>query len=83
MRIYCPHCQTKALITSSNRMSETVQDIYSQCMNTKDCGASFVFSLAFKHDINPPAKTVLEIARNLVNNLDKDQKQSFQQDVFS
>ncbi|MGZ3823154.1 MAG: ogr/Delta-like zinc finger family protein, partial [Mucilaginibacter sp.] len=27
MRVVCPHCSKKAIITSSNAMSETVKDL--------------------------------------------------------
>ncbi|MGZ5011537.1 MAG: ogr/Delta-like zinc finger family protein [Methylobacter sp.] len=82
MRVVCPHCSKKAIITSSNAMSETVKDLYCQCTNTKDCGASFVFVLAYKHDLNPPVKTTLQIAASLINNLKPDQRKQLQADLF-
>jgi hypothetical protein len=82
MRVVCPHCSKKAIITSSNAMSETVKDLYCQCTNTKDCGASFVFVLSYKHDLNPPVKTTLQIAASLINNLKPDQRKQLQVDLF-
>lgn len=82
MRVICPHCHDKALITSSNRMSTTVTDLYCQCTNTQECGASFVYSLAYKHDLNPPRKSTLQMAAALINNLQPAEKQALQKDLF-
>lgn len=84
MRIICPHCHNKALITSSNDLSIKVKDLYCQCTNTQKCGASFVTTVAFKHDINPPRKTTLEIAAALLNTLDHSERQQLiQGDLFT
>ena len=82
MRASCPHCQTKAIITSSNKMSDTVKDLYCQCENTRHCGASFVFTLAYKHDLNPPVNSTLDIACHLINRLSKEEKANLQTNVF-
>ncbi|MGJ0515176.1 MAG: ogr/Delta-like zinc finger family protein [Methylomicrobium sp.] len=83
MRVTCPHCQQKAIITSSNQLSSAVKDLYCQCMNTKDCGASFVFVLAYKHDLNPPQKSARQIAASLIMNLSSAERQQLQADVFN
>jgi cell division protein ZapA (FtsZ GTPase activity inhibitor) len=82
MRVVCPHCLNKALITSTNQLSDTVKDLYCQCTNTRECGASFVFTLAYKHDLNPPQKTTLQIAANLIAHLNTADKQRLQRDLF-
>lgn len=82
MRVNCPHCNQKALITSSNRLSATVTDLYCQCQNTQHCGASFVFSLAFKHNLNPPHRTTREIAASLLATLPRDELMEIQRDLF-
>ena len=71
MQIFCPHCQQKARITSRNNMNDekTVADLYCQCLNTQACGATFVYTLGFKHYLNPPAATTLQMAANLLNTL--------------
>ena len=33
MRVLCPHCKTKALITSTNELSDTCKDLYCICTN--------------------------------------------------
>ena len=84
MRILCPHCHTKALITSSNDLSIKVKDLYCQCTNTTLCGASFVATLAFKHDLNPPQQTTLQIAAALINKLEYSERlQLIQGDLFT
>ena len=83
MRIVCPHCSEKAVIASSNKLSPTVTDIYGVCTNVPACGASFVFSLAYKHDLNLPATSTKQIAMNLIRNLPVDERKAFMQnDLF-
>lgn len=81
MRVMCPHCGSKALITSSNALSNIVKDLYCQCENTVECGASFVTTLAFKHTLNPPVQTTSEIAASLINRLSKEEKEALQRGV--
>jgi hypothetical protein len=84
MRINCPNCGSKARITSSNEITPRIKDLYAQCMDTKDCGASFVFSLAFKNYLNPPVKNTQQLAASLIRSLPKDQQRELLQgDVFS
>ncbi|ANE54777.1 ogr/Delta-like zinc finger family protein [Methylomonas sp. DH-1] len=73
MTVYCPHCQSKARITSRNNLNDekTVADLYCQCLNSKECGATFVTTLGFKHYINPPATSTVQLAANLLNTLSK------------
>ncbi|ATG89477.1 ogr/Delta-like zinc finger family protein [Methylomonas koyamae] len=73
MTVYCPNCQSKARITSRNNLNDekTVADLYCQCLNTKACGATFVTTLGFKHYINPPATSTVQLAANLLNTLTK------------
>ena len=80
MRVDCPHCRTKAVITSSNQLSDTVRDLYCQCKNTRECGASFVFTLAYKCDLNPPVKSTRQLAANLLAILPKDERNALFQE---
>ncbi len=82
MRITCPHCHEKALITSTNLLSDTVKDLYCTCTNSRSCGASFVCRLAFTHDLNPPQKTTLQIAAALISYLTPVDKRQLQRDLF-
>jgi hypothetical protein len=71
MTVYCQNCQSKARITSRNNLNDdkTIADLYCQCLNTKDCGATFVYTLGFKHYLNPPATSTAQLAANLINRL--------------
>jgi hypothetical protein len=73
MTVYCPNCQSKARITSRNNLNDarTVADLYCHCLNTKDCGATFVSTLGFKHYLNPPAQSTAQLAANVLNTLTK------------
>lgn len=84
MRVDCPHCQHKAIITSSNALSVAVKDLYCQCTNTIECGASFVFTLGYKHDLNPPRKTTQQIAAALLRSLPINERHALMQsDLFN
>mgnify|MGYP000561624670 CR=1 FL=1 len=83
MRVICPHCDSKALITSSNLLCETVKDLYCQCVNTKACGASFVYKLSYSHDLNPPRTSTQQIAIALIKSLPLEERQAIQRDMFS
>lgn len=76
MFIQCPNCQQKARITSRNNLNDekTVADLYCQCLNAKACGATFVTTLGFKHYLNPPAQSTLQLAANLLRQLPKHER---------
>jgi len=73
MTVYCPNCQKKARITSRNNLNDakTVADLYCQCLNTKECGATFVYTIGFKHYLNPPVTSTAQLAANLLSKLSK------------
>ncbi len=85
MKVICPFCYKKALITSSNSLNEndTIKDLYCSCSNVKQCGATFVYTLSFTRTLNPSAQTTLEIALNLVGRLSKDEKDALQRNISS
>ncbi|MCF6442338.1 ogr/Delta-like zinc finger family protein [Pseudoalteromonas luteoviolacea] len=71
MRVTCPHCGSKATITSRENIADNVHDLYVSCTNVKDCGATFVSTLAFKHYLNPPRGDVARLAAGVLKNLPK------------
>ncbi|MDK2597915.1 ogr/Delta-like zinc finger family protein [Pseudoalteromonas obscura] len=71
MRVYCPHCESKAVITSRQKLSTSVFDIYCSCTNVKECGATFVYVVAYKHDLNPPRGDVARLAAGVLKNIPK------------
>jgi len=84
MEVVCPFCFHKALITSRNILNDdkTISDLYCSCTNTKGCAATFVYTLAYKHVLNPPVRTTAEMALNLINTLTKEEKATLQGDVL-
>ncbi len=82
MLVKCPNCQAKARITSSHEMSLTIRDLYCQCSDVKNCGATFVASLAFKNYLNPPVNNTQQMAANLINYLPKEQRKELLQGDF-
>ncbi|MEZ7207168.1 ogr/Delta-like zinc finger family protein [Pseudoalteromonas sp. DY56-GL79] len=71
MRVNCPNCMNKAIITSRENQSSGVADLYCSCTNSKECGATFVTTIAFRHYLNPPRKDTASIAASLIKNLPK------------
>jgi len=82
MRVDCPCCYKKAIVTSSNSLCSTVKDLYCQCTNTAECGASFVVVQSFKHLLNPPLKTTQQIAASLIKSLPLHERKALQNELF-
>ncbi len=70
MRLTCPFCHAKALIQSRNNMTDDhrVVELYCRCTR-QECAATFVYSLAYRHVLNPPVHSIQDLARNLIENL--------------
>ncbi len=71
VRVRCPHCKGKAIITNSKDMAKDIKDafykeLYVQCIDKDGCGARAVFGLDFKHYTNPPVKDVISMARKIL-----------------
>jgi hypothetical protein len=83
MTVYCPNCQSKARITSRNNLNDdkTIADLYCHCLNTTDCGATFVYTLSFKHYLNPPATSTAQLAANLINRLTRAERAALLNEV--
>ncbi|MBD1582784.1 ogr/Delta-like zinc finger family protein [Pseudoalteromonas sp. S16_S37] len=73
-RVLCPNCNSKATITSREKQSDHVADLYVSCTNTKNCGATFVSTIAFKHYLNPPRQDTAQLAASLLRNLPKEKQ---------
>jgi len=82
MRVTCPYCDNKSIISSSNILSSKVKDLYCTCTN-KECSSSFVVTLAFKHVLSPPITTINEMALNMVNNMSLEEKKAFKQKLMA
>lgn len=53
MQVLCKECGHKARIASRHTMSNTICNLYCQCLDAESCGHTFVMTLAFSHSINP------------------------------
>lgn len=83
--VKCPSCGNPAVITSRNTITAQKHDLYCQCMNTAECGASFVLTLSLSHYLNPPQRTTAQIAAAFVMGLPaNERKELFSQvDLFA
>lgn len=68
MRIDCPHCESKALITGHNRLAISVRDIYCTCIN-QSCGWRGVMTLSHKHDTHPPTSEHNSLLAAMLSNM--------------
>ncbi|MEO9655927.1 ogr/Delta-like zinc finger family protein [Marinomonas sp.] len=71
VRVRCPRCKGKAIITNSNDLAKDIVDVfykelYVQCIGESGCGARSVFGMEFKHYINPPQTDVVNMARKII-----------------
>lgn len=58
MRIRCPHCQAKAIITHSVKVSDKITEIYINCTGM-ECGARSVMRIYHAYTLTPPENTLL------------------------
>lgn len=84
MRVICPFCFKKSVISSSNVLNDTktIYDLYCRCSDVSNCGATFVYTLGYKHVLIPPAKTTAQIAMALISRLTKEEKAALQRDML-
>ena len=68
MRIVCPHCGLNGKITHTDTFSSQLKEVYVNCQNP-ECGARFVTSVSYRHDIVPPKNTLIEKADHLLASL--------------
>lgn len=84
VRINCPYCGGKAVINSRESLSDRVADLYCACKDSRACGATFVFSLSYKHTLNPPTMTTAQMAVALIKNLPQAERDKLRQaELFS
>jgi hypothetical protein len=59
MRICCPHCGGKAVVTNRHQITAGVADVYCSCKNKEECGARFVATIAVKHTLRAPLRAAV------------------------
>ncbi|PKF51118.1 ogr/Delta-like zinc finger family protein [Enterovibrio nigricans] len=76
-RIYCG-CGERAIIQKTNRLSNTVSDLYCQCSG---CGHRFVMCRAHAYTLSPSALTTNELAMALIRSVTPSVRQTLQQQL--
>ena len=69
MRVKCRYCHSKAVITHSVELSNSVTELYVSCSNP-ECGARAVVRMFYAHTITPPADTLLNSLHEQVAEMD-------------
>ncbi|WP_157368956.1 ogr/Delta-like zinc finger family protein [Algicola sagamiensis] len=72
-RIHCNECDSKATVTSTNKISKLVTHLYCQCTNVY-CGHTFRLSQSFDHTISPPAGKHEQLVLGLLQDLPSDKR---------
>lgn len=73
-RVTCPNCEEKATITSREKQSAHVVNLYCSCTNTKKCGATFRITQSFDHYLNPPVQNTRQLAASIIKNISNEQQ---------
>ena len=67
MRVHCPQCRKKAIITSSKEISPNLTKLYCVC-SLPTCGHGFVLDLQFSHTLSPSMHQFPHKAREAIKN---------------
>ncbi|ATM77579.1 transcriptional regulator [Serratia fonticola] len=76
MRVFtavCPDCESKAIISKTNRKHKLIADLYCTCSNP-ECGHRFVANVTFSHTLCPSALTHGLMMQSLINGIAPDQR---------
>ncbi len=68
LRITCPYCRAKSVITAHTRPADKLEELYCDCTN-RGCGARFVYRAYYAHTLTPPASTLLDSLAEQIANL--------------
>ncbi|WP_115103746.1 ogr/Delta-like zinc finger family protein [Hafnia alvei] len=74
MKIFCPDCGAKAVISKTNRKHRQIADIYCACSDV-ECGHTFVMNLTFSHTLSPSAKQGEQMIKTIIDSLSPEQRQ--------
>lgn len=73
MRICCPHCGDRTIVTHSKKNSPFSTDVYCICRND-ECAARFVMRIFHAHDLVPPRSTQLNALAEQIACLPDDER---------
>lgn len=69
MRIRCPHCKSKSIITHHTHPDGRIEEVYCDCTNP-DCRARFVARLYYTETLIPPLSTLTDSLHEQLAHLD-------------
>ena len=75
MRVKCPHCQKKAIITHRVNITPKMDDVYINCTNI-DCAAHSVLRLSHTATLIPPASILTNAMHEWFANLPETEQRS-------
>ena len=70
-KILCPYCQQSVAVRTSNQVTDTTREIYTNC-NNNACLARPVFIISHSHDTQAPLSHIMsptEYAASILENL--------------
>ena len=73
-RVLCPNCQEKSVVTTSNRLSSAVSDLYCRCSNPH-CQAGFVMTLSHKHYTQPPVGEMQSLLAEMLRGMSREERE--------
>lgn len=71
--VVCPDCESKAIISKTNRKHKMLADVYCTCSNP-ECGHRFVANVTFSHTLCPSALTHGQMIQSLLRGITPEQR---------
>ncbi|RTF40771.1 ogr/Delta-like zinc finger family protein [Serratia marcescens] len=68
-----PDCESKAIISKTNRNHKMLADVYCTCSNP-ECGHRFVANVTFSHTLCPSALTDGQMIQSLLKGITPEQR---------
>ncbi|PSU76966.1 ogr/Delta-like zinc finger family protein [Photobacterium phosphoreum] len=79
MRLTCPCCGAKCIVSKTNKMSLEYSESYASCAGDIElCGWRGVISVAYKHTLTPSRKETSDIIYQLAAKLAPDTRKQIQ-----
>ncbi|MDD4818132.1 MAG: ogr/Delta-like zinc finger family protein [Victivallaceae bacterium] len=68
MRVTCPHCGARAIVTHRKPINVRASEIYAVC-TSEECAARFVLRLSYQYDVTPPVSLLTDSLYERIANL--------------
>ncbi|POY46785.1 ogr/Delta-like zinc finger family protein [Avibacterium paragallinarum] len=78
--IYCNVCNSKAMITRTDRIHSNFSKLYCSCRNSK-CGHKFVINQEFSHTTKTSLLTKERLLKLLIGQLSEEDKEKLKQEL--